>query len=786
MKKNKKIRYLFSIISIFILILVFYYIFKPSRTPVERFKRLLSKKNISKPNIVFITLDTTRADHLGCYGYEKVQTPNMDRLAEEGILFEQCIAPSPLTLPSHSSMMTGLYPTYHGVRMNGNNALSDKHKTLAELFSENGYDSGAFIAAFVLDGRWGLKQGFQFYDDNFDLTKYKTLDLGRIQRRADEVINSAIKWIEQKKEKSFFAWIHLYDPHTPYTPPEPYYSEYKDRGIAGLYDGEISYMDEQIGRLITWLKDNKLKENTIIIIMGDHGEGLGSHGELTHGYFIYEYAIRVPFIIVTPIEEFKSIRIGSQVRIIDIYPTLLEMLNIKVPEENQGKSLLSTIFDPDKAEDLLAYSEAMSPNLQYNWSPLYSLRTNKFKYIEAPRSELYNLLKDPKELNSLIKKYPKIVKRLKNRLKEIIEKTSEGAPEPESANLDQETIRRLATLGYMGTAVSRKKTGKGNKILPDPKDKLDIFNAISKAYELNSHDKHKEAAKILEDIVVKDPINPQAKLLLASCYINLKEFKKAKEQLDIILKEDPENIKALVTQANIFMKKNKLDDVIAICNKTLSVDKQNVPALSLLSDIYMEKEELKKAHSYIKRAVDIQPKLTRNKLKLGICLVGMKNYSKAGKVLEDIADKYPEFPTIHFHLGLLYEEQRMFEKARHEYKREITNYENYVPARFNYAKLIFKENREEYIKHMRKIVKIAPELPKGYLFLARGLLFENVDINRILEMVRKGISLADEPDIKALGYFLLADIYTRKKQPKEVKEALEKARHFRSIREKKI
>ncbi|MCX6573439.1 MAG: sulfatase [Candidatus Aminicenantes bacterium] len=232
------------------------------RAPAGRVAALWSERGVAKPNVLLITLDTTRADHLACYGYPGVATPNLDAIAGRGVLFEQAATATPLTLPAHTTIMTGMLPTYHGVRVNGNTALGDDQTTLAEVLAGRGYETGAFIAAFVLDGRWGLKQGFAHYDDRFDLKKYKHLDLGEVQRPGNEVVDAALAWLEAEKSKPFFAWVHLYDPHVPYAPPEPYASIYARRGPAGPYDGEIAFMDEQVGRLTGWLAKNGLDSSS--------------------------------------------------------------------------------------------------------------------------------------------------------------------------------------------------------------------------------------------------------------------------------------------------------------------------------------------------------------------------------------------------------------------------------------------------------------------------------------------------------------------------------------------
>jgi arylsulfatase A-like enzyme len=310
---------------------------------------------VDKPNLVLVTLDTTRADHLGAYGYAAARTPNLDALAARGVLFSEAVSTAPLTLPAHSSIMTGMYPAYHGVRINGNAALGRSQQTLAEVLSARGYATGGFVGAFVLDGRWGLNQGFARYDDRFDLEKHKHLDLGAVQRPGNEVVDAALGWLEDHKDDPFFAWVHLYDPHTPYEPPEPFLSDYRAQGLAGLYDGEIAFADQQMGRLSSWLKASGLEQKTVVVAVGDHGEGLGSHGEGTHGYFVYDYALHVPLIIATPFRELSGVRVTAPVSIVDIFPTVLALTATPGPAEVHGRSLLPRMFEPRMAQKTYAY-----------------------------------------------------------------------------------------------------------------------------------------------------------------------------------------------------------------------------------------------------------------------------------------------------------------------------------------------------------------------------------------------------------------------------------------------
>ncbi len=747
--------------------------------PLQKVVRSWNKLGVDKPNVVIVTLDTTRADHLGPYGYRGVRTPVLDELARRGTLFEECASVAPLTLPSHCTIFTGVYPTFHGVRVNGNTALSDEQTTLAEVMTGRGYACGAFIGAFVLDGRWGLKQGFEYYDDQFDLKKYKQLDLGRIQRPGDKVMDAALSWLEGRKDRPFFAWVHLYDPHTPYEPPEPYFSQYQRGGPAGLYDGEIAFMDEQIGRLVAWLERNGLDRRTILLLVGDHGEGLGSHGESNHGYFIYDYALHVPLIVVTPFEAGRGVRVSSQVSTADVFATILDLAKIPVSGQNQGRSLVPLIFGRGNGGEEYAYSESMTPNLQFGWAPLQSLKTVRYKFINAPHPELYDLEQDPDESNNVIEKNPAVARDLKAKLDRFLEKTGRGAPKPQAANLDKETVAKLATLGYIGGPGSPKKSR--SQFLADPKDKLLVFESIQRAGEMIMSEKYDEAAEILQAALREDPEISQALLLLATCRSETGRKEEAKAALDVILKADPENIQALISLANILMNEGRTDEVIALSRQTLAVDEKSVQAHMLLGEVYMAKENPAEALPYLEKAYAIQPKLTQNGLNLAACLIGLDRYERAESLLTSLITDNPKFPFAHFNLGLLYEGQSRWEEARKAYAEEVAVYPKEFQARFNLGKILFRMgDKPGYLGEMREVMAIAPKRAEGYLFLARGLLNEPGSIENVKSLTEKGLSLAATAELKTFGYFLLADIFTRMHQPENARAALEKANLFKS------
>jgi arylsulfatase A-like enzyme/tetratricopeptide (TPR) repeat protein len=755
-----------------------------TRPPAARLASLWSGRGVEKPNVLLITLDTTRADHLGCYGYSAGSTPNLDAIAGRGVLFEQAATATPLTLPAHATIMTGMFPTYHGVRVNGNTALGDDQTTLAEVMAGQGYTTGAFIAAFVLDGRWGLKQGFAHYDDQFDLKKYKHLDLGEVQRPGNEVVDAALAWLETEKSKPFFAWVHLYDPHVPYAPPEPYASAYARRGPAGPYDGEIAFMDEQVGRLTDWLARNGLDKSTIVVFVGDHGEGLGSHGEGTHGYFIYDYAMHVPLVVAAPFEALKGRRVAAQVSTADVFPTILDLAGAVSPVKPQGRSLAGLLFDPEKGTGVPAYGEAMASNIQFGWSALHALRTPRYKFIDAPRPELYDLARDGGEQDNILAREPAVARRMKAELDRIMAETGRDAPAPQAADLDKETMERLSALGYVGAPVSARKASGASGPLADPKDKLPVFMDVTRAGELILEEKYTEAVTPLESALREEPGIPQALLLLSTCYVELGRAADAKAQLDILLKEDPESVQGLISLANILLDEGKTDDVVALCKRTLSVDDKNTQAYTLIGEVYLEKTDYVEAVPYLEKALETQPKITRTRLSLAAALVGAKQYDRAEGELKTILADSPKFPLAHYNLGLLLEEQGRREEARAAYAAEVELFPQSYKARFNLGKVLFRlGDKAGSLVEMREVVKIAPKLAEGHLMLGRGLLDAGAPLDEVQAEVEKGLALAETSELKALGWFLMADIYNRRGDTARMNDALGRANAYKSGKE---
>ncbi len=359
------------------------------------FAAQVPQKRASQPDVYLVTIDTLRADHVHCYGYDRVQTPALDGLANDGIRFAQAFTPSPITNTSHTTILTGLLPSSHGVT-DFAVPLAAVHPTWAELLKQKGYHTAAFIGAVILDSKSlapGLDRGFDFYDNfpEHPLTKSR---FGRVERRGMDVVQRAVKWMNANPAGPHFVWLHLYDPHDPYEPPPPYSQTYKDH----LYDGEIAYADSALANFLAYLKKLGRYENSVIVVVGDHGEGLGEHHEDTHGIFLYDSTTHVPLIVKLPSRSNAAKVVDAQVRTTDILPTVLDLLHASVPVKLDGESL-KPYFGGAEFASRTAFGETDYP-LRFGWAPLRSVRAEGFKFIEAPKPELYDLQKDPGELSA--------------------------------------------------------------------------------------------------------------------------------------------------------------------------------------------------------------------------------------------------------------------------------------------------------------------------------------------------------------------------------------------------
>ena len=665
-------------------------------------------------NVILITADTLRADRLGCYGNNRVATPNLDHLADSGVVFEHTTTVSPLTLPAHSSMFTGTYPMYHGVRDNGGYYLEPEHITLAEILKEQGYRTGAFVAAFTLDSRWGLDQGFDRYFDDFDLPEFEKVSLDSVQRRGDEVLAEALPWLDSVREKRFFSWIHLFDPHSPYDPPEPYLSQYE--GVRwGRYDGEVAYLDSLVGQIMEWLTKNNLNESTLVAFIGDHGESLGEHREMGHGFFIYDATVAVPFILKTPYRKLQGRRVAAQVRTIDLMPTLLDLLGVEIPETVQGESLLDLCSGRSKDLGLMAYSESFYPRHHFGWSDLKSLRNGSLHFIAAPRPELYDLRTDPSQTDNLASRRPDEVRDLERQLQELLDRFSAvGIEEKGPEMLDPATQAQLEALGYLGGP--SKVHVDPSAPLSDPKDKIELFNLIKQAGSDSNEGRLDEALKKIQQVLAEDPDILEAHHILGNIHNKKGETEAAIEAYKEALARDPEYKPALFSLASTYEDLGRFQDAAAGFRRVLDIDPRDTTACYRLAKIHINQREYESAIEVLSKTMELGVERAPAHNLMAECYSGLEKYAEAEAAVRKALQMKDDLPTAYYNLALILEERGDLHGAAEAYEKELTilsdmvgrHGEDAVPL-YDLGQILLRQGKAaEAMKYLRRASRISP------------------------------------------------------------------------------
>ena len=732
---------------------------------------------LRKLNIVLVTADTLRADRLPTYGYDRVATPHIDALAANGVVFDNAQTVVPLTLPAHSSMFTGTYPMYHGVRDNGGYYLDDAHDTLAESLQAAGYATGGFVSAFVLDGRWGLTQGFDRYFDDFDFRKYDRIALDTVQRPGGEVVDEALSWMDSVKDGPFFAWLHFYDVHTPYDPPEPFASQYG--GYPGArYDGEIAYLDSLMGRLDQWLSEGGLDDDTIVVFIGDHGESLGQHDEITHGFFIYDATMKVPFILKVPYRHFpRGRRVEGQVRSIDLMPTLLELVGLEAPEPVQGVSLVPLVAGELDDLGLYAYSESLYPRNHYGWSELKSIRTSEYHFIDAPRPELFDVENDPGQRTNLVDQRAATVRRLKEELDRVVDELSlEGVDERGPATLDAETQQQLAALGYLG-APSRVSIDP-DRPLADPKDKIELFNLIKRAGSESSEGRLEDAMRTIDRILDEDTNILEAHNIRGNLFAKMEDHEEAIRAYQEALARDAEYKPALFGLAVTYQQLGRVADAEAGYRRILELDPRDNRATFSLARIHADRSQFDEAIAILGRAVDVGGEQAGLHNLMAECYIGLDELERAEASVRRALEINSEFPTAYYNLALIFEERGDFQAAIDAYIKEVEVAPKDYKAHFNLAKLYQASRRPQLAKrHFELAIEHNTEFAIGHFFLAK-IHLDSGNLELAEELAVKGVDLGAEPSMAPLGHFLLADIYNRQGRVEEAERQLEIGRRL--------
>jgi arylsulfatase A-like enzyme/cytochrome c-type biogenesis protein CcmH/NrfG len=606
------------------------------------------------PNVVLITVDTLRADHLGCFGYKQIKTPNIDGLAADGARFDRAFAVVPVTLPSHSSMLTGTYPMLSGMHDFSGNKLSPLQPTLASVLKQAGYQTGAVIGAAVLDSRFGLNRGFDFYYDHFDFSRLDEANLDEMERPGNVVADVALDWLAKNSQKKFFLWMHLYDPHFPYHPPEPYSREY----AAQPYDGEIAFADEQVGRLLRFLKENGIYRNTMIVLCGDHGESLGEHGEKTHGFFIYNATMHVPLIIRLP-ENAAARVVADPVSLVDLMPTILGAVGLETPSQAQGRSLLAGLSDnrtgrdrsDQTARERTLYGETFLPRIHFNWSELRGSENTKYHFIDAPRPELYDLAKDPGEVHNLFTEKKAVAEEMRAKLTGMIRDYSAGKELAEKTGLDPALMERLKSLGYAGFSGGGDPTSSDPTIssrnLPDPKDRVVTYELISDAIADSQHGRYQESIEKLKSVVKTEPNSVPAHYLQGLDYYRLNMFAEAVDELQKTIQLSPDYALALFNLGMAQAQAGQIDAAIATLQRTLELDATNFEAAYNLGVAFIQKRQLEPAAAALRQSVRIYPGFARGHRALGETLLYLDKLDDAIAELRQAVELAPQEPIMH-------------------------------------------------------------------------------------------------------------------------------------------
>jgi len=501
-----------------------------------------------KWNVLLISIDTLRADWLSCYGSQHLKTPNIDGLAERGVLFSRAFANTSTTLPSHTNILLGVTPPYHGVHDNSSFVVREEFLTLAEHLKGFGYSTGAFVGAFALDSRFGLDQGFDAYDDEFEDKRIKKPST--VERKAEKVIERTLGWLK-KQENPWFLFVHCWDPHGPYEPPEPFLTQYKEHP----YTGEVAYVDFMLGRLFSYLEENNLFKETLVIFTGDHGESLGQHGEETHGFFAYNTTIWIPLIVVSPGLEKR--RVEHYVSHIDIFPMVCEILNLEKPPFLQGVSLVPALMGK-KASKNPIYFESLHPYYSKGWAPLRGYISNKEKYIQSPIPEFYDLTEDFDELKNLAEK--RTLGKHEKELEKIINQMTSPDNRRAEKRLDEESLEKLRSLGYVSSSQdTRKESFTGDD---DVKVRLPYYNQAMKGLKQYEQGNKKQGFDTLKALITERNDVAVAYINLASLYRKEKRMRDAVEVLKIGHENVPSNYLLFMTFINYLLDAKQYDLII--------------------------------------------------------------------------------------------------------------------------------------------------------------------------------------------------------------------------------
>jgi len=689
---EKKRLALVSFFSFFILFNFFVPSFPSEKT------QLSAKKSMGedKFNLLLITIDTLRTDRLSCYSPEHLKTPNIDSLAAKSVVFTRAFAHTSTTLPSHTNILLGTTPLYHGVHDNLNFKVGDEYLTLAEHLKKDGYSTGAFVGAFPLDSRFGLSQGFDTYDGDFGLTS-----AGKVvaaERPAEVVVDRALEWLDERRAP-WFLWVHCYDPHDPYEPPEPFKTKYS----TNPYDGEVAYVDHAIKELFRYLEDNNLFENTVIVFTGDHGESLGQHGEVTHGYLAYNSTIWIPLFVFVP--GMKPQTVHQNVSHIDLFPTICDALKVEQPSFLQGISLIPVIRGK-KPEKRTIYFESLLPYYDLGWAPIRGIIQDKDKYIDSPLPELYDLEKDFDEKENMAQKSN--LNAYRKQLSQVIQ-IQESSEKPEvKQEVDRETLAKLRSLGYVGDYRGEKRTF-GTE--DDVKVLLPYNNKSVEALELWKEGREREGIQLLKEVITEKKTISTAYSNLAFIYKSQGKLNDAIQVLQVGLEFIPESYMIFSSYVDYLFEAGRWSEITSVFEGLTFKQLEFDPVTwNLVGLAYSHIGDFEKALLLCERAVSIDKKSPFSYSNLGSIHFKIFNLTTNPQELSNARLNYeiaigldPKISTAHDGLGLIYMYDGNYDEAIHHLKIAIQLEPNLNHAVYNLALAYLKKgNKTEALSYFTR------------------------------------------------------------------------------------
>ncbi|HSP16479.1 MAG TPA: sulfatase-like hydrolase/transferase [Thermoanaerobaculia bacterium] len=653
-----------------------------------------------------ISVDTLRSDHLPAYGYHGVDTPRLEGLRADSILYTHAYSHCPLTLPSHLTMLTGLLPADHGVRDNIGFKLAASIPTLGSLMKGNGYATGAAVSAFVLRRESGISRGFDFYDDEVEPVGPSQV-IGRVQRDGRETVRVAENWIDQQTRPVFF-FLHLYEPHTPYTPPEPYFSRYPNH-----YDGEIAYVDAIVGTFLDYLKRKNLYDDALIIFVSDHGEGLNEHGEEEHGIFLYREALQVPLFVKLPRAAHAGESTSTPVELIDVFRTIVEQTDTKPPQQhNDARSLLAMLDAGAPVRSV--YSETFYPRFHFGWSDLHSLIDGQHHYIRAPIPELFDVVNDPAEKKNALEENRRVYTAMRAAIEPLVRQAA--AP----VNVDPEEARKLAALGYIGSTVQ---TGE-NEQLPDPKTTIGTFHDIRVAFTKYRNEKQEEALEITNRLLKDNPRILDLWDLKSNILMKLGRNEEAIAAAKEGLKQAPNAVQLMFGVANLSILTGELDQ--AQQHAELAMKWEPGQAHEILARVWADRRDYTRAEQEARLAMQTEHEPIGALLTLGLIEKQKGDLQKSLGYFDQARDLAGEkghrrIPNLHYYRGDILARLGRNDEAEREFREEIALYPTQPDAYTALVLLLSSEQRlEEATKLIFRLIEVAPN-PPSYIAVSETL-----------------------------------------------------------------